>query len=195
MTTPKPRNSKEIILHKSLELFSVNGFEAVSTRMIAREAGMSDTAIYKHFKSKQEIFDTIIAISKERFITQRNKVDIKNMNWDDVEKICLDMFRFQTEDEWIVMFRKILLIEQFKNPEMAKLYRYFFIDIPLDSTEQIFKWLINEGYVVKKNPRVIAMELYAPFFMYHTLNPKSETIVDELKQHIEFFRENVRVKQ
>ncbi|HKM34191.1 MAG TPA: TetR/AcrR family transcriptional regulator [Lachnospiraceae bacterium] len=185
-------STKDKIIYESLKLFSTNGYEAVSTRMIARAVGVSGTAIYKHFKSKQEIFDTIISTCKERFICQRKKVDYQHICWEDLDEICMNMFRFQTQDEWIVMFRKILVVEQFKNPEIAKLYQAFFIDIALGSMKDIFEWLIKEGYMVDKNPRVLAMELYAPFFMYHTLNPNSEEVLEELREHVKYFRQNVR---
>mgnify|MGYP002514605406 CR=1 FL=1 len=54
------KTTKDRIIFESLKLFSVDGFEVVSTRMIARAIGASDAVIYKHFKSKQEIFDCIV---------------------------------------------------------------------------------------------------------------------------------------
>ena len=59
---------------------------------------------------------------------KRNEVSLDATSWEEMEKVCLDRFEFLTNDEWIVMFRKMLLIEQFKNPEMAKLYKEIFID-------------------------------------------------------------------
>ena len=84
------------------------------------------------------------------------------------------MFRFQTGDEWTMMFRKMLMIEQFRNPQAEVLYKEFFIDIPLQRQQQIFKALIKEGLMKEKDPEVLSMELYAPFYMYHTIkrNPK-----------------------
>lgn len=187
--------TKEKIIYESLKLFSINGYEAVSTRMIAKAVGVSDTAMYKHFSGKKEIFDTIITICKERFINQIKKVEISKMCWEDVEEVCMSMFQFQTQDEWIVMFRKILVVEQFKNQEMAKLYQSFFIDKIIDGTVDIFKWLIKEGYMVDKDPRVLAMELYAPFFMYHTLHPDSEQIQQELRKHVKYFNESVQKRK
>lgn len=187
--------TKETIIYQSLVLFSQNGFEAVSTRMIARASGISDTAIYKHFKSKQEILDTIIEICKGLFLEKRNQIDINNMDWTKVEDICLDMFKFQTQDEWIVMFRRLLLIEQFKNPALSSLYKNFFINTALDSMTEIFKPLIEAGYIENRDPRVLAMELYAPFFMYHMSGDDSETLLTELREHVSYFRANYRTKK
>ena len=43
---------KDLILQKSLELFSINGFKGTSTRSIANEAGVSEGLIFKHLKTK-----------------------------------------------------------------------------------------------------------------------------------------------
>lgn len=53
-------NTKEKILLEALKQFSARGYEAVSMRDIAREVGMTQGALYKHYISKQDIFDSII---------------------------------------------------------------------------------------------------------------------------------------
>jgi AcrR family transcriptional regulator len=59
-------NTKERILNISLELFSKHGFSGVSVRDIAKKVGVRESALYKHFKNKQDIFDSIIVVMKER---------------------------------------------------------------------------------------------------------------------------------
>ena len=58
------------LLRASLELFAARGYDAVSVRDIAKEAGVSEAALYKHFSSKQElavhIFTAIITDYTER---------------------------------------------------------------------------------------------------------------------------------
>ena len=67
---------------------------------------------YKHFKSKQEILDAILEICSNRQIEKSEQIKIEEMCWKDIEKICLDMFEFQTTDEWIVPFRKNVVTEE-----------------------------------------------------------------------------------
>jgi len=50
---------KQIILDTALELFAEYGFHAVSTARIAKEAGVSEGLIFKHYKNKQELLNTI----------------------------------------------------------------------------------------------------------------------------------------
>lgn len=183
--------TKEKIVFEALKLFSRDGFEASSTRAIARSINCSDAVIYKHFKSKQEILDAIVEICSNRIMEKTSQIKLEEMCWKDVEKICLDMFIFQTSDEWIVSFRQLLVIEQFKNEELGKIYKEVFINKPLEYMEVMFETLIKLGYMKQGNPKVYAMDLYSPFFMYHTIDIENEEIHKILKEHVTLFRKNV----
>lgn len=180
-------NTKERILKESMKLFSTNGFDSVSIRAIANSVGIGNSALYKHFPSKQAIFDSIIEQSEQYFLQYCNYVQNSINDMDDFVKMCLSMFEFQIGDEWIVMFRRILLIEQFKNEEMAKTYKKFFIDLPITSQKEIFQKLMKSGVMKKKNAEVLALELYAPFFVYHTVECNKEKLMDMFRVHAEYF--------
>ena len=96
-----------------------------------------------------------------------------------------------TTDEWIVPFRKLLLIEQFKNPKLEAIYRDVFINRPLSYMEAMFEILIKLGYMKPGNPKVYAMDLYSPFFMYHTIQGDNAEIIETLREHVTLFRKNV----
>ena len=49
--------TKDKILIEALSLFSVSGFSGVSVRDIAKAVGIRESAIYKHYKNKQQLFD------------------------------------------------------------------------------------------------------------------------------------------
>ena len=52
---------RERILLASLRLFASRGYEAVPVSTIAGALGMTKSALYKHYKSKRDIFDSIVA--------------------------------------------------------------------------------------------------------------------------------------
>ena len=52
-------NTKEKILVTALRLFAVYGYEAVSVSRIAGELGITKGALYKHYKNKRDIFNSI----------------------------------------------------------------------------------------------------------------------------------------
>lgn len=183
------KNTKEKILVQSLKLFSINGFEAVSIRTIADAVGIGNSALYKHYKSKREIFDSIVQMEKERYLQACSSAMEKMKDLENVKKITLEMFKFQTTDESIVAFRRLLLIEKFRDPEIAGIYKNFFIDIPIQYQIKIFKKLQKNGLMIQGNAQVFAMEFYSPFYLYHFVEFESEKLFPLLKKHVEYFLE------
>ena len=53
-------NTKQEILEASLELFSVQGFEATSVSQIADAVGIRKASLYSHFENKQAILDALV---------------------------------------------------------------------------------------------------------------------------------------
>jgi TetR/AcrR family transcriptional regulator len=64
---PAARSSGEqAILDAAVRLFSKHGFDGVSMRAIAQEAGVSKSNIYHHFRSKEELYLAIMQASAAR---------------------------------------------------------------------------------------------------------------------------------
>ena len=183
------KNTKEKILAQSLKLFSINGFEAVSIRTIADAVGIGNSALYKHYKSKREIFDSIVQMEKEIYLQACSSAMEKMKDLENVKKITLEMFKFQTTDESIVAFRRLLLIEKFRDPEIAGIYKNFFIDIPIQYQIKIFKKLQKNGLMIQGNAQVFAMEFYSPFYLYHFVEFEPEKLFPLLRKHVEYFLE------
>ena len=69
-------DTKQRILDVSLELFSQNGFSAVSIRDICRQVQIKESSVYYYFKSKQAIFDELLCLFQNKLFPQ-NKTFIK----------------------------------------------------------------------------------------------------------------------
>ncbi|MDT8899840.1 TetR/AcrR family transcriptional regulator [Anaeroselena agilis] len=52
---PEHSGKKGEMLYASLELFATRGYDAVSVRDIAKAAGVSEAALYKHFAGKEDM--------------------------------------------------------------------------------------------------------------------------------------------
>jgi len=53
-------DTKQMILDTALDMFSRRGFSAVSVRDISYAVGVKESALYKHFKNKKAVFDSLI---------------------------------------------------------------------------------------------------------------------------------------
>ena len=58
--TRRGPHTRQQILDASLRLFSERGFARTTVRDIARQAGITDAAIYYHFESKRELLEALV---------------------------------------------------------------------------------------------------------------------------------------
>ena len=127
-------DTKENILMTALHLFARDGYEAVSVRTIAEELGMTKGALYRHYKNKRDIFDSIvermIQVDAQRASDCQMPVEkydtmpdaYENTSPESIQKFTMEQFKFWTEDDFASHFRKMLSLEQYRNAEMAELY-------------------------------------------------------------------------
>ena len=127
--------TRENILHTALRLFARNGYEATSVSDIASELGMTKGALYKHYKSKRDIFDNIVERIYQIDVERAKKYGVPEETYDkspsayhntavnEIEVFIKEQFRFWTEDDFASNFRKMLTLEQYRNQEIMELYQ------------------------------------------------------------------------
>lgn len=189
----------------ALRLFARDGYEAVSVSKIAGELGMTKGALYKHYKNKRDIFDCIVSrlieLDKERAIEFDVPVNtIKNTpetyehtGFNRIKKFTIAQFKFWTVDEFTSNTRKMLSLEQYRNPEMNELYQKYIVGGPVTYIEDIFREMINHKILKKADPRQLAIEYFAPMFLLINMsdaNTNNEDVGSRLEYHIERFIEH-----
>ena len=194
-------NTKQEILKASLELFSVQGFEATSISQIAGAVGIRKASLYSHFESKQAILDALVKEVLEQYGT--HSIFAKS-NWekdsdnlprtpDAAVQMIQGQIRYILHDPSISRARKMLVIEQFQNPELAKLQTKQNYSDVLQYFTGLMKQLIRQGVLAKDDPEIMAAQLCLPISTWINLcdrEPDREAEVMELvDKHIrQFFR-------
>lgn len=168
-------NRKEEILIVALHLFARDGYEAVSVSQIAGELDMTKGALYRHYKSKRDIFDCIVQRMEQQDGEQarRNEVpeesiekvpeEYQNVSVEDFVGYSKSMFEYWTEDDFASSFRKMLTLEQFRNEEMQNLYQQYLVSGPAEYVKDLFK------NMEIKNPEEEAVKFYANIFFYYSV--------------------------
>lgn len=201
------KTSKEDILIVALKLFSERGFDAVSTSMIAEQLGITKGALYRHFKDKQDIFDSIIErmyeLDRERAETDSVPVSDyeespKEYESTDFKAFCeftINQFDFWSGDEFAASFRRMLILEQFKSPEKMQLYQDMIVKGPVKYSENLFGEMIRKNMLNSKargiGARRLAMELFSALSLALQLDDGGEDrerIREDLKVIVEEFR-------
>ena len=168
-------NRKEEILIVALHLFARDGYEAVSVSQIAGELDMTKGALYRHYKSKRDIFDCIVQRMEQQDSEQARQNEVpeesiekvpeeyQNVSVEDFVGCSKSMFEYWTEDDFASSFRKMLTIEQFRSEEMQKLYQQYLVSGPAEYVKDLFK------NMEIKNPEETAVQFYANMFFYYSM--------------------------
>ncbi len=196
-------NTKKRILDEALTLFSQKGYANVYVAQIADAVGIKAPSLYKHYKSKQEIFAAILDEMKKSY---DSRAALLNMNGsdaaadseifsavseDELVKMGMGLFMYFLHDEYAQKFRKMLTVEQFRDPELAELFTKQYADGPLSYQSAMFAMLSANGILKDCDPKVTALQFYAPMYMLLTMcdrEPEREAeLTALLEQHIRQF--------
>lgn len=190
--------TKEKILLTSLKLFAQDGYEAVSISKISGELGMAKSALYKHYKNKRDIFDSIINRMDELDYERAREYNMPDGNMDEIIKgyreISIDkiriyteaQFKHWTEEEFPSLFRRMLTLEQYRNQEMADLYQKYLVSGPIEYMTYLFAGITGK----KEEAKQLAIEFYGPIFLMYSLydNKREEDdLAEMLKKHVDRF--------
>ena len=194
-------NTKQEILDASLELFSVHGFEATSISQIAYAVGIRKASLYSHFENKQSILDTLVKDVLEQHLEHSifaradwEKSDVSlPLNSDEAANMIQNQIRYILHDPYVSKARKMLVIEQFQNPELAKLQTKQNYSDVMQYCTGLINQLISRGVLAEYDPEIMAAQLGLPVSVWINLcdrEPEREQEIMKLvEKHVRQFFE------
>ena len=199
----KQEDTKQKILEKALQLFSEQGYNAVSVGEIAKAVGIKAPSLYNHFPGKQAIFNAIVESTAAQYEADTGKINIHVQNvQEDIpifSKITADVlfekvrqiFHYSLHNEQISRFRRMMTMEQFRSPELAALYSRRYVDRLLAYHADIFRALIATGEIAAKDPNALALMYVAPVLTLIAVcdrQPERESeCLEKLREHVNLF--------
>lgn len=196
-------DTKQRILLEALRLFSKRGYDAISVEQIASAVGIKAPSLYKHYKSKKDIFDAIFedtAKRYEEFIqtisipvtdSKQDVVVFENITAEDLVQKVKSLIEYSLHDEYISKFRKMMTIEQFRSPELSKLYSNRYVNQIQNYHTDLFTKMIEAGVLKKEDPCILAMVYDAPILVMLSecdRHPeKEEECIKKLEDHVRLF--------
>lgn len=191
-------DTKERIMETALELFAEKGYLGTSMNDIAKQLGFTKAALYKHYTSKQEILNRIVERMNETDYERAKQFEMPEGNLTEIvaayqktpiEKVraySKAQFLHWTEEEFSSRFRKMLTLEQYRDPEMAQLYQKYLATGPVDYMAAIFRGLTDSEEVAQ----YLALEFYGPMFLLYSVSDsgaEQEQVLSLLDAHIDCF--------
>lgn len=151
--------TEEKIINASIFLFSQKGYTAVTTKEIAKEAGVSEMTLFRHFESKHNLFERAF---DEFVFSPKFKALFENLEWDlekDLNKIC------SSYQDVLDKNQKIILMH-LKNEELNPHFEAMLLKFPNEFKKLLcsyFEEMKNRGAIVE-NPESLAVNFLATNF-------------------------------
>lgn len=196
-------NTREEILEAALDLFSVNGYEATSISQLADAVGIRKASLYSHFVNKQDILDKIVKMVLDGYAQHSI---FANADWDnseftkdkagmtaeDAARMIQGQIRYILHDQRISKGRKMLLIEQFRNEELAQLQTKQNYEDILNYFTGMMRFLIREGVLKDADPSIMAAQFAFPITVWINLcdrePDREEEVMELVRKHVlQFF--------
>ena len=199
----KQSDTKQKIILKALELFSERGYDAVSVGEIAAAVGIRASSLYNHFPSKRAIFDAIVEATAAQYESDTGRIDIHvqdarqdfavfaHITEDALFDKVRQIFEYSLHNEPIRRFRRMMTIEQFRSPELARLYSMRYVERITAYHADIFRSLIAAGEIRNEDPDALAMLYAAPVIALIGVcdrEPEREAeCLEKLQAHVRLF--------
>ncbi len=197
----KTKNTtKEKILTAATALFSQYGYKGASVRKIAAEVGIRESALYNHYKNKEEIF---LEVAKNIFSSPFS------FSEDEVRELALrgkpflqkytmqyKMLTFDKKNE--NMFR-LLMIELMQNKSLREQFMSQYHDKNIALLSEGFFIMMQNALIRSSDPMLIAYEFISTLFYIRlqvTLlrfdSYSTNALATQFEKHVDFFWESIK---
>ena len=191
-------DTKERILEAALELFAQSGYLGTSMSDIAARLGITKAALYKHYAGKQEILDRIVERMNELDYERAEAYEMPETEPDSFAEAYMSVpleriraysaaqFGHWTQEPFSANFRKMLTLEQYRDPELARLYQSCLASGPVEYMAAIFRQLTSSD----EEAMQLALEFYGPMYLLYSVYDGAEdkaAAASLLEAHVDRF--------
>ena len=201
----KGSKTKEKILKTSLKLFASKGYKATTVRDIAGAMGVKQSALYNHFKNKDEILETLISnLTSSAIVTLFEGKDTQELQKQGKALLASigTTFKLLSFDGQNEALYKLLMQEVFRNERIREIYNEHFYQENVKKLSGLFFGMMQEEQIKSSDPLLLANEFFAPLFFYQMqvsllkLDKKStSSVVSMFEKHVDYFWDNIKVEK
>ena len=207
VTSPLSKGSKtkDKILKHALKLFSNKGYKATTVRDISGSIGIKQSALYNHFKNKDEILETLISnLTSSAIVTLFDDKETQGLHKQGKSLLMsiattFKLIGFDKENEALF---KLLMQEIYRNEAIRGIYNDYFYQENVKKLSGLFFGMMQEEMIKSSDPLLLANEFFAPLFFYQMqvsllkVDKKStSSVVSMFEKHVDFFWENIKLEK
>lgn len=200
----KGSKTKEKILKTALKLFAEKGYKPTTVRDIAGALGMKQSALYNHFKNKDEILSTLVDDLTSSAIVglfeQKDTQELYKQGKTLLSSIATT-FKLISFDKQNEALFKLMMQEIYKNPSIRDTYNEFFYQENVKKLSALFFMMMQDEMIKSGDPLLLANEFFAPLFFYQMqisllkLDKRStSSVVTMFEKHVDFFWDSIKLE-
>ena len=188
--------TRERILETALELFAQSGYLGTSMSDIAQRLGITKAALYKHYAGKQEILDRIVERMNEQDARRAEEYGMPeaedfaaaylSVPVERIRAYSAAQFDHWTKERFSANFRKMLTLEQYRDPALGRLYQNYLSTGPLKYMAAVFRGLTDSDETAMQ----LALEFYGPVYLLYSVYDGAKdkaAVAPLLNAHIDRF--------
>jgi AcrR family transcriptional regulator len=184
------RTTKDRILDESLVMFAECGYRGTNLRDLAARLGLSKSALYKHYASKEDIWNALLDKMEAYYALRFGSMD--NLpptpdSWEAFVQMAMGMIRFTVHDPQIILTRKLLITEQFHDARVCRLATKHFLEGTAGIYAKVFEGMMDKGLLKRADPAMLAFGFTAPISALIHLCDREPEKADEALRQIEAF--------
>ena len=184
--------TKERILAAALEMFSQNGYAGTNIRELSASLGLVKSGVYKHYESKKAIWNALlnqmIAYYADHFGSADPLPTVPD-SLDALTRLTMQMVNITVHDEKIIMMRKVLTLEQFRDDRARALATKHFLTGLSEIFTHIFAGMMDKGLIRRDDPAMLAFAYTTPISaLIHLCDREPEKTEDAIDQIEAFSR-------
>ena len=161
---------------------------------IANIVGIKAPSLYKHYKGKEDILNALIDSAEERyevmFGSEKNIGKVPESR-EEFIKVTMERISFTMRDPIIRKTRMLLVQEQFRNERISEVTTRHQLDGIQRMFAKIIKGMMDEGIVVKDDPKLLAVELTAPAVLQIARSDRQpqceKDALESIEKHLQHF--------
>lgn len=190
----KDTSTKERILYAALNLIAEKGYDGVGVDLIAEHAGLKGPSLYRHFKGKEDIFNSLIDLVMTYYEEEfglKSCPETMPESMDALIENAMEQISFTMHDDAVQKTRRILAMEQFRNQRMAEITSRYHLENLQQMYADIFSELMKKGVLKQDDPDLLALEFVSPvsllIHMYDRQPEREEEVLLRIRRHFEHF--------
>ncbi len=185
-------DTKERILAAALEMFSQNGYAGTNIRELSASLGLVKSGVYKHYESKEAIWnallDQMIAYYADHFGSVDHLPPVPD-SLEELTRLTMHMVHITVHDEKIIMTRKVLTLEQYRDVRARELATKHFLTGLTEIFTRIFAGMMDKGLIRRDDPAMLAFAYTTPISaLIHLCDREPEKTEDALRKIEAFSR-------